>query len=59
MAYYLGSTIAGPAGGVAWSHGGWSTVGALAALMLALALVLALRLRRTPPLAAAAVLAEA
>jgi YNFM family putative membrane transporter len=51
LAYYAGSSIASPAGGAAWSHGGWSTVTILAGALLTAALLLSLRLRSTPPLA--------
>ena len=49
LAYYLGSTIAGPLGGAAWSTGRWSDVMALAGGLLAVAFLVALRLRATPP----------
>jgi YNFM family putative membrane transporter len=50
LAYYLGSSVAGPLGGVAWDAGGWSEVVLVGAVLLALALVVSLRLRGTPPL---------
>jgi YNFM family putative membrane transporter len=50
LAYYAGSTIAAPLGGAAWSAGGWNDVTALAASLLAVALIVALRLRATPRL---------
>ena len=53
LAYYAGSSIAGPFGGAAWSAGGWDEVMALAAVLLAVALAVSLRLRVTPPLRAA------
>lgn len=50
LAYYAGSSIAGPLGGAAWSAGGWSDVTALATVLLGTALLVALRLRATAPL---------
>jgi YNFM family putative membrane transporter len=50
LAYYAGSSIAGPLAGDAWSRGHWGGVMALAGLLLAAALLVALSLRRTPPL---------
>lgn len=54
LAYYAGSSIAGPAAGAAWTRSGWGGVVVLCGVLLALALVVSLRLRATPPLAAAA-----
>jgi YNFM family putative membrane transporter len=51
LAFYIGSSVAGPLGGAAWTAGRWPEVMALALALLALALVVSLRLRRTPPLA--------
>lgn len=50
LAYYLGSSVAGPLGGVAWDSGGWNEVVLVGAVLLALALTVSLRLRGTPPL---------
>jgi MFS transporter, YNFM family, putative membrane transport protein len=50
LAYYAGSSFAGPLGGAAWSAGRWDEVMAFAVLLLGLALLVALRLRVTPPL---------
>jgi YNFM family putative membrane transporter len=58
LAYYGGSSFAGIAAGAAWSDGQWTAVTLVAGALLAVALMLALRLRRTPPLASSA-LAEA
>ena len=55
LAYYAGSSIAGPLAGTAWTMDHWNGVLTIAGLMLALALLVALRLRRTPPLAVAEV----
>lgn len=52
LAYYAGSSIAGPLAGTAWTIDRWNGVLAIAGLMLAVALVVSLRLRRTPPLRA-------
>jgi YNFM family putative membrane transporter len=43
--YYIGSSVAGSAGGVFWARGGWPAVAAFAAVLLALALASALSLR--------------
>ncbi|HVT69594.1 MAG TPA: MFS transporter, partial [Trebonia sp.] len=40
--YYIGSSVAGSAGGVFWSRGGWPAVGAFSIALLAVALVSAL-----------------
>jgi YNFM family putative membrane transporter len=54
LAYYAGSSIAGPLAGTAWTMDQWNGVLAIAGLMLAAALLVSLRLRRTPPLIAPA-----
>jgi MFS transporter, YNFM family, putative membrane transport protein len=43
--YYIGSSVAGSAGGVFWAHGGWPGVAAFSAALLAVALASALSLR--------------
>lgn len=55
LAYYGGSSVAGPLGGAAWSAGQWTDVVGLAVVLLGAALVLALRLRLVPPLQPVAV----
>lgn len=50
LTYYLGASIAGPLGGKAWDNGGWNEVVLFGAVLLALAFVVSLRLRGTPPL---------
>jgi MFS transporter, YNFM family, putative membrane transport protein len=50
LAYYIGSSVAGPVGGAAWSAGGWRDVMVIAIALLGLALLVALRLRTTAPL---------
>lgn len=54
LAFYVGSSVAGPLGGAAWEAGGWDEVVLVGALLLTLALVVSLRLRGTPPLRRAA-----
>jgi YNFM family putative membrane transporter len=54
LAYYAGSSIAGPLAGTAWTMDHWNGVLAIAGVMLAGALLVSLRLRRTPPLVVAA-----
>lgn len=49
FSYYLGSSIAGTAGGFFWQHGGWTGVGLFIAALLAVALGVALHLSRLPP----------
>jgi len=48
--YYLGSSLLGSAGGVAWTHAGWPGVVLFCLALGALALLLGLRLARIPPL---------
>lgn len=45
LAYYVGSSLAGSAGGWFWSHGGWDGVAAFTLALLALAGAAALRIR--------------
>ncbi len=54
LAFYLGSSAAGPLGGAAWQSGRWDEVVVVGAVLLGLALVVSLRLRGTPPLRRAA-----
>ncbi|MGX6449173.1 MFS transporter, partial [Patulibacter sp. S7RM1-6] len=54
LAYYAGSSVAGPLGGAAWTAGRWTEVVAFGAILLAVALLVSLRLRTTPPLRRAA-----
>jgi len=46
LAYYVGSSVMGTVGGWFWAGGGWDAVAGLVALMLAVALATALRLRK-------------
>jgi YNFM family putative membrane transporter len=48
--YYLGSSVLGSAGGVAWTRAGWSGVASFCLALAALALAGGLALRRVPPL---------
>lgn len=50
LAYYAGSSLLGPLGGLAWTAGRWPDVVALSTLLLAVAFLVSLRLRATPPL---------
>lgn len=49
FSYYVGSSVAGTAGGFFWQHGGWTGVGLFIAALLSLALGVALHLSRLPP----------
>ncbi len=53
LCYYLGSGVAGTAGGVFWHQAGWTGVGLFIAALLTAALLVALYLFRVPPLEAA------
>ena len=55
LAYYAGSSIGGPLGGVTWSADRWDGVCVLAGALLVTAFGVALRLRATPPLRTPAV----
>lgn len=50
FAYYLGSSVLGSAGGVAWSRAGWAGVAAFCTVLAVVALAVAVRLRSIPPL---------
>ena len=49
LAYYLGSSVLGSAGGWFWEHGRWPALVAFSLVLLVGALALALRLRRLAP----------
>lgn len=51
--YYVGSSVAGTAGGVFWHASGWTGVALFIAALLGLAVLVALWLFRVPPLPAA------
>ena len=55
LAYYTGSSIGGPLGGVTWSADRWDGVCILGGTLLLTAFAVSLRLRATPPLRAPAV----
>jgi len=59
LAYYGGSSLGGIAAGAAWSGGHWAAVMIVAGALLGAALLLSLRLRRTPPLRASSAYAAA
>ncbi len=50
LAYYLGSSVLGSAGGWFWEHGRWPALVAFSLVLLRGALALALRLRRLAPI---------
>ena len=52
FSYYLGSSVAGTAGGFFWAHAGWNGVAGFIAALLGVALLVALHLPRLPPKAA-------
>lgn len=52
VGYYLGASIGGGAGGVAWERAGWDAVVLVAGVLVVLALGLTVALSRTRPLAA-------
>lgn len=49
LAYYVGSSVVGSAGGWFWAEGGWPAVVGFTSALFGLALVAALRLRRISP----------
>ncbi|MET0503912.1 MAG: MFS transporter [Luteibacter sp.] len=53
FSYYMGSSIAGSIGGLAWTHGGWNGVAAYASLLVLAGLGIALKLRTIMPVASA------
>lgn len=48
--YYAGSSVAGTAGGVFWHLGGWNGIGLFIGALLVVALLIALKLAKLPPL---------
>jgi MFS transporter, YNFM family, putative membrane transport protein len=48
FAYYAGSSVGGSAGGIAYEHSGWLGLVGFLSVLLLVALVLAVRLRRIP-----------
>ncbi len=51
--YYLGSSLLGSAGGLAWSHGGWTSVVLFALALVLIALAISMRLAGIQPLSLA------
>jgi len=51
FAYYVGASVFGNLGAVAWSHAGWNGVVALASVLLLTVCAMVVVLRRTPALA--------
>jgi YNFM family putative membrane transporter len=56
--FYLGSSVAGWAGGLAWSRFGWNGVAGMVIALVTGAFVIALRLSRLPPLPRTPVVVE-
>ncbi len=50
FSYYAGSSVAGTLGGVFWHYAGWNGIGLFIGALLAIALLVALRLSKLPPL---------
>ncbi|WP_239499418.1 MFS transporter [Pseudomonas putida] len=50
FSYYAGSSVAGTAGGVFWHLGGWNGIGLFIGALLLVALGVALKLAKLPPL---------
>ncbi|MGF6098968.1 MFS transporter [Pseudomonas sp. 18175] len=53
FSYYVGSSVAGTAGGFFWHFAGWNGIGAFIVALLLGALLVALKLAKLPPLAKA------
>lgn len=51
FSYYMGSSVAGSLGGLAWTHGGWNGVAWYVAVLILAGLGIALKLRKLTPLA--------
>ncbi|WP_420359279.1 MFS transporter [Pseudomonas kairouanensis] len=51
FSYYVGSSVAGTAGGFFWHFAGWNGIGAFIVALLLGALLVALKLAKLPPLA--------
>ncbi|WP_256345136.1 MFS transporter, partial [Pseudomonas sp. F1002] len=50
FSYYVGSSIAGTAGGFFWHYAGWNGIGGFIVALLIVALLVALKLAKLPPL---------
>jgi YNFM family putative membrane transporter len=48
--YYMGSSVLGSVGGIAWSDGGWGGVVGFVGLLVLIAIAIAIHLRSAPPL---------
>lgn len=48
FSYYMGSSVAGSLGGLAWTHAGWKGVAIYVAALVLVGLAVALKLRRLP-----------
>jgi len=54
FSYYMGSSIAGSLGGIAWTWGGWNGVAGYVAVLVLAGLAIALKLRNVTPSASSA-----
>jgi YNFM family putative membrane transporter len=52
FSYYVGSSVAGTGGGVFWHYAGWNGIGVFIGVVLLVALWVARKLAKVPPLAA-------
>jgi YNFM family putative membrane transporter len=50
--YYVGSSVAGTLGGVAWHYAGWNGIGLFIGTLLVIALAVAAKLAKLQPLQA-------
>jgi YNFM family putative membrane transporter len=53
FSYYMGSSVAGSIGGLAWTHGAWNGVACYVAMLVLAGFAIALRLRKLTPSASA------
>ena len=53
FSYYMGSSVAGSLGGLAWTHAGWNGVACYVAVLVLAGLAIAIRLRGLTPSASA------
>jgi YNFM family putative membrane transporter len=51
FSYYVGSSVAGTGGGMFWHYAGWNGIGVFIGVLLLVALAVAVRLAKLPPLA--------
>lgn len=52
FSYYVGSSVAGTLGGLAWHYGGWNGIGVFISVLLIVALAVAAKLAKLAPVAA-------